>query len=65
MIFRRLLALLLLLTISLPGQVTAEEEYWEYTFRPGDSIWKVAEKPDTGFDVETTAGACCCDCSQW
>lgn len=47
MIFRRLLALLLLLTISLPGQVTAEEEYWEYTFRPGDSIWKVAEKYTT------------------
>ncbi len=24
--------------------VAADEEYWEYTFRPGDSIWSIAEK---------------------
>ncbi len=45
--FRFITALLLMLTISLPGLVTAEEEYWEYTFRPGDSIWKIAEKYTT------------------
>jgi hypothetical protein len=45
--FRFVTTLLLLLTISLPGLVNAEEEYWEYTFRPGDSIWKIAEKYTT------------------
>ncbi len=44
---RRIITLLLLLAVSLPGLVAAEEEYWEYTFRPGDSIWKVAEKYTT------------------
>lgn len=39
--------LLLMLAISLPGLVSAEEEYWEYTFRPGDSIWKIAKKYTT------------------
>ena len=32
---------------GLPGLLAAEEEYWEYTFRPGDSIWKIAEKYTT------------------
>ena len=39
--------LFLILAIVLPGLVSAEEEYWEYTFRPGDSIWKIAEKYTT------------------
>ncbi len=42
--FRPLLTLLLALAISLPNTVAAAEEYWEYTFRPGDSLWKIAEK---------------------
>ena len=45
--FRFITTLVLMLSISLPGLVTAEEEYWEYTFRPGDSIWKIAEKYTT------------------
>ena len=45
--FRQILLVLLLLAVSQPGRVAAEEEYWEYTFRPGDSIWKVAEKYTT------------------
>ncbi|MBT8120183.1 MAG: FecR domain-containing protein [Gammaproteobacteria bacterium] len=44
---RFITTLLFMLSISLPGLVTAEEEYWEYTFRPGDSIWKIAEKYTT------------------
>jgi len=44
---RQIITLLLLLAVSLPGLVKAEEEYWEYTFRPGDSIWKIAEKYTT------------------
>lgn len=44
---RQVLILLLLLAVSLSGRVAADEEYWEYTFRPGDSIWKVAEKYTT------------------
>lgn len=31
----------------LPNLATAEEEYWEYTFRPDDSIWKIAKKYTT------------------
>lgn len=42
--FRPLLTLLLALAISLPNTVAAAEEYWEYTLRPGDSLWKIAEK---------------------
>lgn len=34
----------LIFAISLPGLVSAEEEYWEYTFRPGDSLWKIAKR---------------------
>ena len=44
---RFIFTLLLMLTVSLPGLVSAEEEYWEYTFRPGDSIWKIAKKYTT------------------
>jgi hypothetical protein len=47
MMFRFITTLLIILTISLPGLVTAEEEYWEYTFRPGDSIWKIAKRYTT------------------
>ena len=47
MIYRLVTTVLLLLAISLTGRVSAEEEYWEYTFRPGDSIWKIAEKYTT------------------
>jgi hypothetical protein len=42
--------LILLLTVNFYGSVSAEEEYWEYTFRPGDSIWKIAEKYTTSVD---------------
>lgn len=46
--FNRLLAsLLFVLAIANTGPVAAEEEYWEYTFRPGDSIWKIAERYTT------------------
>ena len=41
---------LLILTISLPALVTAGEEYWEYTFRPGDTIWNIAKKYTTTVD---------------
>jgi hypothetical protein len=44
---RHITSLLLLLAVSFPGLLSAEEEYWEYTFRPGDSIWKIAEKYTT------------------
>jgi hypothetical protein len=44
---RRFTILLFLLAFSLPGLVSAEQEYWEYTFRPGDSIWKIAEEYTT------------------
>ncbi len=48
--FRSLLTLLLALAICLPNPVVAAEEYWEYTFRPGDSLWKVAEKYTTSIN---------------
>ncbi len=41
---RPILKLLLALAFSLPNLVTAAEEYWEYTIRPGDSFWKIAER---------------------
>jgi len=44
---RPVLTLLLTLTFSLPNLVAAAEEYWEYTFRPGDSLWKIAERYTT------------------
>ena len=45
--FRSLFAMLLTFAIWLPNPVVAAEEYWEYTFRPGDSLWKIAEKYTT------------------
>ncbi len=36
-------ALLLVLSLLLSGLAVAEEAYWEYTLRPGDTIWKVAK----------------------
>lgn len=39
--------LILTLAIGFPSLVAAAEEYWEYTFRPGDSLWKIAEKYTT------------------
>ncbi|MGB5583126.1 MAG: FecR domain-containing protein [Gammaproteobacteria bacterium] len=50
MLYRLLISLLFILAISRAGLVVAEEEYWEYTFRPGDSIWNVAEKYTTTVD---------------
>ena len=48
---RRISALLLALVLSLSGLLAAAaDEYWEYTFRPGDSIWKIAEKYTTSVD---------------
>ena len=44
---RPVITLLLTLAISLPNLVAAAEEYWEYTFRPGDSLWKIAEEYTT------------------
>lgn len=44
---RIIASLLFMLAIVLPAQLLAVEEYWEYTFRPGDSIWKIAEKYTT------------------
>ncbi len=44
---RPVLTLLLTLAICLPNLAAAAEEYWEYTFRPGDSLWKIAEKYTT------------------
>ena len=48
--FRPLLTLLLALAICLPNPVVAAEEYWEYTFRPGDSLWRIAEKYTTSIN---------------
>ncbi|MBL7004371.1 MAG: FecR domain-containing protein [Gammaproteobacteria bacterium] len=39
--------LVLILTLNLPSLAKAEQEYWEYTFRPGDSFWGIAEKYTT------------------
>ena len=44
---RFICTLLLVVATSFPSLVSAEEEYWEYTFRPGDSIWKIAERYTT------------------
>ena len=44
---RAALTLLLTLAISFPNLLLAAEEYWEYTFRPGDSLWRIAEKYTT------------------
>ncbi len=42
--------ILLMLTISLPALAAAGEEYWEYTFRPGDTIWSIAKQYTTTVD---------------
>lgn len=47
MMSRFIISVFLLFALSMPGLVSAEQEYWEYTFRPGDSIWKIAEKYTT------------------
>jgi hypothetical protein len=47
MLRRLLTSFLLILCIGLPGMAMAAEEYWEYTFRPGDSLWKIAEQYTT------------------
>ena len=44
---RLIYTLLMVVATSFPSLVAAEEEYWEYTFRPGDSIWKIAERYTT------------------
>ena len=46
----RITAFLLLIVFLFPFSVSAEDGYWEYTFRPGDSIWKIAEKYTTSVD---------------
>jgi len=40
-------AFLLMLVFFMPAVVSAEEDYWEYTFRPGDTIWDIAKKYTT------------------
>ena len=50
MMQRLAILFLLLFASTLPGLVAGDEEYWEYTFRPGDSIWKIAEKYTTTVD---------------
>ena len=41
--YLRIIATLLLL-LGLSTTLQAEEEYWEYTFRPGDTIWSIAKQ---------------------
>jgi hypothetical protein len=41
---RHFLVLLLLLSIIVSRSGFGEEQFWEYTFRPGDTIWKIAEQ---------------------
>lgn len=38
------LYLALIVCMSFIHPVHAEEEYWEYTFRPGDTIWNIAKQ---------------------
>lgn len=38
--------LLVLISIT-ASPVSADQDYWEYTFRPGDSIWKIAREYTT------------------
>lgn len=45
--FRFFRLCLIFLLFSTPTLVIGEEEYWEYTFRPGDSIWKIAKEYTT------------------
>ena len=39
--------LLVVLAMMQVGLVSANEEFWEYTFRPGDSVWSIAQKYTT------------------
>ncbi len=41
---RPITKLLMLLTLCFSSLVVADEEYWEYTFRPGDSLWEIAKQ---------------------
>jgi len=42
-----LLTSLTFIQVLLTPNLSAEEAYWEYTFRPGDSIWKLAKTHTT------------------
>ena len=44
MLLRLLFSLLLVQLITVTMPTHAGEEYWEYTFRPGDSIWSIAKQ---------------------
>ena len=43
----RTTSIVLLLAAFFANACLANEEYWEYTFRPGDSIWKIAKEHTT------------------
>lgn len=40
-------SLLFILIANISCSALANEEYWEYTFRPGDSLWKIANQYTT------------------
>ncbi len=42
--------LLVLFALPFASAATAGEAYWEYTFRPGDTIWKIADTYTTSTD---------------
>ncbi len=44
MLLRLILSLQVFLLIGFSPLALAEDEYWEYTLRPGDSIWKIAKE---------------------
>lgn len=41
---RLITTMLMIVALIFMSQLSAQEEYWEYTFRPGDSIWKIAKQ---------------------
>lgn len=47
---KKLSSLLLLFSLLLSNAAPAQEAYWEYTFRPGDNIWKIARDYTTSAD---------------
>ena len=47
-------ALLVWFCASLSLSVFADEEYWEYTFRPGDTIWSIAKQHTTSVNNWST-----------
>ena len=53
---RYLASIIFVLSICLPWASAAEEKYWEYTFRPGDSIWRIANRyttsPDNWLEIQ-------------